>query len=498
MGPPIDEEALSAHVPLAQRKARGVFFTPRPVVERALAALAPWVPREGPAHVVDPACGAGAFLVAAAERWPQAALHGLELDAVSAAQCRARAPRVHLHEGDALAAPWLPPEAGGFALVVGNPPWNGRSPLLRRKAAWAVACEWLPPQLRPSRGTSLRDDFVFFLLKASLLLEQRAGCLAFLTPATLLDAWAHAPVRAALCSRLALREVLEWPAGTFARTQTRACLTVWTAPRPRRPALASVGAAPLAPSGPEWRLRPVPDEAAALHRDWAARGEPLTELVPVTFPGLKTRFDELLVDDDAARLCARVEAFLLATPATLPAFARAHGLTPLLPKLEALQSLSRGARFSPAHVRRFHRYRGALARRPSAWCYLDRLLIPRGDHRLRGAYDPHREPLKLVFNLRELPLAAAVFDEPGCVTAYRHARFAPAFVPRALLRDAHARDFDPEDLVPNLSEAGRRFGTPREVFAHVARHVASRAFQSVWAPAFGTTQVPPVPLDAQR
>ena len=129
-----------------------------------------------------------------------------------------------------------------------------------------------------------------------------------------------------------------------------------------------------------------------------------------------------------------------------------------------------------------------------AWCYVDRQLIPRGDHRLRGAFDPHATSLKLVFNMNELPLAAHVLDTPGCVTMYRHSRFAPAMVPRELMQDWNAKEFDAEDLVPNVTARAAELGDARAVFEHIARHVMSPAFQEVWAPAFGTSRPPLIAL----
>jgi hypothetical protein len=110
-----------------------------------------------------------------------------------------------------------------------------------------------------------------------------------------------------------------------------------------------------------------------------------------------------------------------------------------------------------------------------------RELIPRGDHRLQGTWDPHLERCKLVFNVRELPLAAAVLDEPGCVTAYQHTRFAPLW-----LRDGR----------PNLSERGLKWagGNPVRAFERIAEFVMSEAVQRDWAPHLGTTRVLPVPL----
>jgi hypothetical protein len=498
----LDETALAAHVSAKERAERGVFFTPRPVVERVLEAIAPFVPSKGAVRIIDPACGAGAFLTVAAQKWPRAELFGLELNEESARLCRERVPRAKVIVGDALTKDVLPDDEV-FEVWLGNPPYNGTSPLLRSKDAWATACSWMPAGLSLPRGTSLREDFVFFLLKASLRLQKRSGALAFITSATLLDTFAYAPVREALLSRMQLREVIELPRGTFEGTRVLPCVTCWTTPLGQRAlpfADATLDGKSFSPSGPEWRLKPPAAEAEALENRWRANGQALTELIPVSFAGLKTRFDELLVDDDRERLEARVAAFIKARVAAfikareLKAFASKFELTEFLPKLQELKEFSARAKFDRKNVRRFLRYRGPNPRGKNAWCYVDRELIPRGDHRLRGEFDPHASKLKLAFNVHELPLAAHVFDEPGCVTMYRHSRFAPELVPRALIADPSAREFDARDLVPNLSERGRSFGSVREVFELVARHFMSKEFQEIWAPAFGTTRVPTIPL----
>jgi hypothetical protein len=227
---------------------------------------------------------------------------------------------------------------------------------------------------------------------------------------------------------------------------------------------------------------------------WREGGASLTELVPVSSPGLKTRFDELLVDDDADLLFERVREFLRCEARDLPAFARKFGLPGALEaKLQALKRESEGTQPRREAVRPFLRYRGPRPMGAPAFCYLERRLIPRGDHRFRGDYDPHLEPVKLVFNQHELPLAAHLIETPGCVTAYRHSRFAPLYVPRPLLEGAKVAG--PEDaLVPNLSAKGLAWaallGNPRAVFAHIAAHVMSEPFQRGWAPMYGRLTAP--------
>jgi SAM-dependent methyltransferase len=514
----VDEEALAEPSSSEARAQRGMYFTPRPVVDLVLSRCAPFVRDRGPLAVVDPACGAGAFLAAATERWPRAKLVGLELDSSSAERCRERVAKASVVVGDALygealeaALAALPAES--FEVWVGNPPYNGTSPLLRSPEGWATACAWLPTSSILPRGGSLREDYVFFLLRASLRLARRPGVLAFVTSATLLDSFLYASVRSALLERLALREVIDLGPGVFRGTRVKTCVTVWTSPGPtlepvRFERRGSATESVFVPTAPDYRLRADDARAIAMEQELRETGEALSTLVPISFPGLKTRFDELLVDDDAGRLFARVAAFLRSPPEELESFAAKHALPPRTwPKLRALKEASTGLTPSKACVRRFLRYRGPLPMGEPSWCYLHRRLIPRGDHRLRGGYDPHLEPTKLVFNLHELPLAARVLDSPGCVTAYRHSRFAPLRTPRRLLAEglgvaARLGPGELADLTPNLSARGlalaARLGDPALAFEAIAAFLQSEALQQVWAPAFGTSREPAVPVESLR
>jgi SAM-dependent methyltransferase len=126
----------------ADRKQRGAWYTPDDLVVRVVeAAVTPeFVERcllkSSEIRIVDPACGDGRFLIAAAERIVQlggtAHAVGIDIDrsAVEAAQqALARAASVASNEvvhADALSMDWAridePPE-GGFDLVIGNPPF---------------------------------------------------------------------------------------------------------------------------------------------------------------------------------------------------------------------------------------------------------------------------------------------------------------------------------------------------------------------------------------
>jgi hypothetical protein len=469
---------------------------------------------------VDPSCGAGAFLDAAARRFPWATLFGLELEPCAARLCRSRQPGALVLESDALRGgiealgERIPDDA--FELWVGNPPYNGTSPALKDPELYRRLRALLPGSL--ARGQSLRDDFAFFLLLASQRLARREGALAFVTSATLIDAFLYSPMRKLLLDRLQLREVIELGAGVFRGAQVRTAVTVWTHARggraaryrrriDERPPFHASGlspAEPLSPHEPELLLRPIPGEALELETHWRSEGEPITTLIPISSPGLKTRFDELLVDDDPEILLERVKAFLACAPEGLAHFAREHGLPEeLLPKLRALRAFSRlrPEQVVPESVRPFYRYagarhRGQIPETARAFCYLDRELIPRGDHRFRGAWDPHACEVKLVFNVRELPLSAALLERPGCVHDHRHARFAPLYVPRRIREEGLECTRSGGELgeeVPNLSEKGltwaRELGGPRGLYEALVGFINSARVQEVWAPCFGASRV---------
>ncbi len=492
----VDEEALGERFETHARRKGGIYFTPAWLVAQVIEAVAPFVPTDRPLAIVDPACGAGAFLAAAAERFPTAAVMGCELETASVREVRKRLPKATIVKGDALRGPALGkllakiPE-GAFEVWVGNPPYNGTSALLEDPAAVARLKSLLIPEAVLAKGQSLRDDFAFFLLTAAERLTHHPGALAFVTSATLLDAYLYAPLRQTLCARLALREAVDLGVGAFRGTKVRTCFTVWTTDR-EGPTLAA--------PPPQYRLRRVSAEATALDEAWRKDGELLTTLIPVSLPGLKTRFDELLTDADPERLRVRLVELMKTPRKKLAAFAKRHEIPKsCLPKLAALPT---GLEIDPAKIRAFIRYRGAASRGPSAFCYLERELIPRGDHRQHGEWDPHQGRCKLVFNVRELPLWAELLEEGGCVTAYQHTRFAPLWVPQRVREEGvEIANRMPVDalgpLVPNLSARGlqwaEQLGGPREVFAEVARFMRSEAVQDVWAPAFGASEELPVP-----
>ena len=111
---------------------RGDWQTPRAlaeaVLDRVSAATATATARAGraPRTVLEPTCGEGTFLVAAARRFSRAALVGYEIDAKYTRAARAAlGSRGRIETRDFFGVAWERELAGmdGPLLVVGNPPW---------------------------------------------------------------------------------------------------------------------------------------------------------------------------------------------------------------------------------------------------------------------------------------------------------------------------------------------------------------------------------------
>ena len=164
-----------AGVQEAKRKALGAYYTPPVLVEAALAQL----PRPL-RSLADLSCGDGAWLAAAARRWPGVALWGLDIDPVAVAAAGARLGASAIVErGDGRR------RRGPFDCVVGNPPWGaGRVGAVRRG-----------------------DESVSRFIDAALASLTPGGRLCLLIPAAWLEVAAHRPARRRLLDGAAIERL---------------------------------------------------------------------------------------------------------------------------------------------------------------------------------------------------------------------------------------------------------------------------------------------------
>lgn len=203
-----------------ERRRRGAFYTPPDLVawvlDRALAGLPPGAP------VLDPACGAGHFLVAAARRVGVAAVHGSDLDAEAVAIARERLaaedPSVPAEQiaAQVLVADGLEAWAGRrFAAVVGNPPFLGQ--LRRRTSGQSEGSR---------RGLGAYTDTSAVFLHRALDLVDDGGVVALVQPLSVLAARDAGPVRAAVAERGGIADFWCSPRPVFDGTPVLTCVPV--------------------------------------------------------------------------------------------------------------------------------------------------------------------------------------------------------------------------------------------------------------------------------
>jgi hypothetical protein len=174
--------------------------------------------------VCDPACGGGAFLVAAARglhrrgvdrrRIVRELLWGADIDPVGVAVAEAALalwagdvpPAGRLVVADVLgggAGVWPDPPREGFGAVVGNPPFQNQ---LGRATAWSADRRHL---LRARFGAAVRayTDAAWVFLLLGCELARAGGRVALVQPQSLVGARDAAAVRTAVDERARLREL---------------------------------------------------------------------------------------------------------------------------------------------------------------------------------------------------------------------------------------------------------------------------------------------------
>jgi N-6 DNA Methylase len=213
--------ALEAATGPEQRRANGLHVTPRWLADRLVARALDGVGAAPAVAVCDPACGGGAFLVAAARRLHRRGadrrrvvrhlLWGADIDPVGLAGAEAALalwageapPPGRLVVADALAdgrAVWPDRPAAGFHLVVGNPPFQSQ---LGRATARTSVQQAL---LRGRYGAAVRayTDAAWLFLLAGCDLARAGGRVALVQPQSLVGARDAAAVRAAIDARARL------------------------------------------------------------------------------------------------------------------------------------------------------------------------------------------------------------------------------------------------------------------------------------------------------
>ncbi len=146
---------------LAYRKSLGQYFTPRKLRDQLLARL----PQLNNAAILDPSCGSGEFLLSAGQKYPDAELHGWEIDRQLVNLSRRLVPAATVLQADAL----VRDTTAQYDLVIGNPPYFEFKPAA---------------DLRQRYGCVLsgRPNIFSMFIKLGLDLLVEGGFLAYVVP----------------------------------------------------------------------------------------------------------------------------------------------------------------------------------------------------------------------------------------------------------------------------------------------------------------------------
>ena len=210
----------------ATRREIGAIYTPSAIVESMLA----WAAEQAaPTRVIDPGAGSGRFLLAAARRFKNARLVGIEIDPLAAVIARGNLSAAGLKNRGRIVlgdyrADHAVMESDGPSLFVGNPPYV-RHHLIEPR--WK---EWLVTSARELAlsASQLAGLHVYFFL-ATALRAQNGDYGALITAAEWLDVNYGALVRELFLGKLGGEQivVIEPTATPFPGAATTAAITAF-------------------------------------------------------------------------------------------------------------------------------------------------------------------------------------------------------------------------------------------------------------------------------
>ncbi len=226
----------------ATRSELGQFFTPRAVIDFALAALGDLGAQVASARACDPACGPGEWLLSARDAGCRE-LFGIDCDPSMVERWKdsglIEAPDCRLLVGDGLEPGARLSES--FDLVLGNPPFGAQLHDARDGVVSALATHYRLPFLSQSgtgrivnwpsaadRDRLRRFPTEVLFLERFVELCRPGGWIAIVLPEGVLSNSRWRSVRRWLLARISLDLVVELPRAAFRASSTRArtCLMV--------------------------------------------------------------------------------------------------------------------------------------------------------------------------------------------------------------------------------------------------------------------------------
>jgi hypothetical protein len=230
-------------LPREARKARGVFYTPDWIVDRIVSSVV----RPGDT-VLDPACGAGAFLQAALRITPH--VTGIDTDADALRLAAGNAPGATLIHADGLTH-----DCATYDVVIGNPPYLSIDDYGLNT-----------PELRARFKHVYRDktDLAYYFLARAVELARRS--IGFIVSRAFLEAYKADNLRRFLTAHTVIREIVEFNDRIFADAGVATCIVI-------------LDKREGTPSPAPWII--VPDPVRHLHAKIDSAGTPVGEILVV-------------------------------------------------------------------------------------------------------------------------------------------------------------------------------------------------------------------------
>jgi type I restriction-modification system DNA methylase subunit len=195
------------------RKEQGIFFTPKAIRDRLFEVIKLYMPN--PENVLEPSFGSGEFLYDALERFPNAAIYGVEknkemYNAVAAATTDK--PNVVLRNADFLDFPQFK-----FDTAIGNPPY--------------FVTDAKNPACMVGRG----NIFVQFIYKCLTQHLVPGGVLAFVIPTSFYNCSYYQPCRDYIAQKTTILHLENLAGGFYDTAQDTTLIVIRNTPPPATP-----------------------------------------------------------------------------------------------------------------------------------------------------------------------------------------------------------------------------------------------------------------------
>jgi len=192
---------LNSALTKQERKAQGIYFTPKAARDILLNSLSEY----NPSRILEPSFGSGEFLDDVIERWPSATVHGVEFNKKIFDLYKGKA---KVYNADFTS--WTSEEK--YDMILGNPPYF----LIKTK--------------NPKAMTGRPNIYIEFLYKCLTMHLLPGGILSFILPTSLMNCSYYSPMRDYIATRTTILAVKPIDASFYDTAQATFILTVKNTP----------------------------------------------------------------------------------------------------------------------------------------------------------------------------------------------------------------------------------------------------------------------------